>query len=60
MTKPDGGGFGDPLPRDPIQVAEIVRNGIVLCATAESDYGVVLTEVRHVIDAAIRERWAAA
>ena len=38
-----GGGWGDPLERDPALVAQDVRNGIVSPEQAESAYGVVLT-----------------
>ncbi|AHH19902.1 putative hydantoin utilization protein B [Nocardia nova SH22a] len=39
-----GGGYGDPLRRDPEAVAGDVRNGKVTPAGAESAYGVVVTE----------------
>ena len=42
MGLPGGGGFGDPLARDPARVAEDVRDGYVSAARAEADYGVVL------------------
>jgi N-methylhydantoinase B len=38
-----GGGYGDPLERDPEAVAEDVRLGLVSARRAEPDYGVVLT-----------------
>jgi N-methylhydantoinase B len=38
-----GGGWGDPLARDPALVARDVRWGKVSPAAAEADYGVVLT-----------------
>ncbi len=37
-----GGGFGDPLARDPERVAEDVRNGYVSRERALEDYGVVV------------------
>jgi N-methylhydantoinase B len=37
-----GGGWGDPLERDPAAVADDVRNGFVSLAAAERIYGVVL------------------
>lgn len=37
-----GGGFGDPLQRDPERVREDVRNGHVTLEAADRDYGVVL------------------
>ncbi len=39
-----GGGWGDPLERDPAMVREDVRNDFVSRARAERDYGVVLTD----------------
>lgn len=38
-----GGGWGDPLARDPAAVARDVRDGKVSAAGARDDYGVVLT-----------------
>jgi N-methylhydantoinase B len=39
-----GGGYGDPLEREPQLVFEDVRNGLVSKATAEQIYGVVIDE----------------
>jgi len=39
-----GGGWGDPLDRDPQKVLEDVRNGLVSPQAADLYYGVVLTE----------------
>ena len=39
-----GGGYGDPLEREPRLVAEDVRNGLVSKETAEQVYGVVIDE----------------
>jgi N-methylhydantoinase B len=39
---PGGGGFGDPLQRDPAAVLDDVINGYVSCEAAERDYGVVI------------------
>ncbi len=39
-----GGGWGDPLERDPRQVAEDVRNGKIGREAALRDYGVILDE----------------
>lgn len=39
-----GGGYGNPLDRDPQAVATDVRNGFVSVAAARSDYAVVVTE----------------
>ncbi|MHA1107532.1 MAG: hydantoinase B/oxoprolinase family protein [Alphaproteobacteria bacterium] len=41
---PGGGGFGDPLERDPERVATDVANGFVSAARAEANYGVMLDE----------------
>ena len=42
LEMPGGGGFGDPLDRDPLRVAEDVVNGYVSVASAARDYGVVI------------------
>jgi N-methylhydantoinase B len=39
-----GGGYGDPLEREPRLVSEDVRNGLVSKQTAEQIYGVVIDE----------------
>jgi N-methylhydantoinase B/oxoprolinase/acetone carboxylase alpha subunit len=39
-----GGGYGDPLERDPEAVLHDVENGYISRESAKSDYGVVLTE----------------
>jgi len=39
---PAGGGYGDPLRRDPALVREDVADGFVSIETAKNDYGVVL------------------
>jgi N-methylhydantoinase B/oxoprolinase/acetone carboxylase alpha subunit len=43
LVSPSGGGYGDPLGRDPALVAEDVREGFVSERTARDTYGVVLT-----------------
>jgi N-methylhydantoinase B len=43
MQSGGGGGFGDPMERDPELVAEDVREGYVSRAVAQNVYGVVLT-----------------
>jgi len=48
LDVPGGGGWGDPLRRDPAKVAEDVRNGLVSRAVAERDYGVVLDDAQQV------------
>jgi N-methylhydantoinase B len=45
LDTPGGGGFGDPLMREPECVLADVRAGAVSRHSAECDYGVVLTEV---------------
>jgi N-methylhydantoinase B len=40
---PAGGGFGDPLERDPVLVLDDVQDGLISVETARRDYGVVLT-----------------
>jgi N-methylhydantoinase B len=47
FTRPSagGGGFGDPLERDPAAVREDVADGYVTLARARADYGVVVREV---------------
>jgi N-methylhydantoinase B/oxoprolinase/acetone carboxylase alpha subunit len=42
---PSGGGFGDPLRRDPLKVLEDVLDGFTTAEAATRDYGVVLKEV---------------
>jgi N-methylhydantoinase B len=57
-----GGGWGDPLERDPDLVRLDVTRGLVSLASAERDYGVVLdrAEERLVVDLAATERKRAA
>jgi N-methylhydantoinase B len=42
MDAAGGGGYGDPLGRDPALVEEDVLNGYVSIASAKEDYGVVI------------------
>jgi N-methylhydantoinase B len=42
MVTPAGGGFGDPLERDPMLVGEEVRDGVLTAVQAREQYGVVL------------------
>jgi N-methylhydantoinase A/oxoprolinase/acetone carboxylase beta subunit/N-methylhydantoinase B/oxoprolinase/acetone carboxylase alpha subunit len=44
MTNPGGGGFGDPMERDPLSVLDDVQEGIVTPGAALSAYGVVLED----------------
>jgi N-methylhydantoinase B len=56
---PGGGGFGDPLDREPERVAHDVANGWVTRERAESTYGVALTadgSVDAAATKALRER----
>ena len=45
-----GGGYGDPLDRDPEAVAADVRGGVVSAEAAREVYGVALTEVGGGVD----------
>jgi N-methylhydantoinase B len=47
FTRPSagGGGFGDPLERDPADVREDVADGYVSLERARKDYGVVVREL---------------
>ena len=49
---PGGGGWGDPLERDPKRVLRDVRNELVSPAAAEQDYGVVIDIERWAVDEA--------
>jgi N-methylhydantoinase B len=44
LRMPGGGGFGDPFLRDPARVLGDVRQGFVSAASAERDYGVVISD----------------
>ena len=50
-----GGGWGDPLARDPAKVLRDARNGLISREGARRDYGVVLTEDGKAVDAAATE-----
>lgn len=56
VEMPGGGGYGNPMTRDPAAVADDVRLGLVSAAAAERDYGVVLTESGAVDEAATSAR----
>lgn len=58
MVLPGGGGYGDPLDRDPERVAEDVRTEMVSPEAALHDYGVVLEPETGQVDpaATVRER----
>ncbi len=51
LETPGGGGFGDPLTRDPLRVARDVNLGYVTPAAAREHYGVVVGE-NGAVDAA--------
>lgn len=51
-----GGGYGDPLERDPELVARDLRCGLVSPRTAETIYGVVIDQSAWVIDNAATEQ----
>jgi N-methylhydantoinase B len=44
LETPGGGGFGDPLTRDPLRVARDVDLGYVTAAAAREQYGVVIAK----------------
>lgn len=48
VEMPGGGGYGDPLARDPSAVAADAHNGFISRAAAEQEYGVVLNETFEV------------
>jgi N-methylhydantoinase B len=53
---PGGGGWGDPLERDPAAVLKDVRNEFVSAAKAETDYGVVINTKSWTVDVTATER----
>ena len=53
---PGGGGWGDPLERDPQRVLRDVRNELVSPAAAERDYGVIVNAERWQVDEVATER----
>jgi N-methylhydantoinase B len=54
LSLPGGGGMGDPLERDPAQVARDVRDGLVSAEAARRDYRVVVAPGGAVDEAATR------
>jgi N-methylhydantoinase B len=56
MQSGGGGGFGDPMERDPSLVADDVREGYVSRAVAHDVYGVVLSSSGEVDEEATRQR----
>jgi N-methylhydantoinase B len=57
-TGPCGGGYGDPLRRDPASVAADVADGLIGAGTAARDFGVVLDSSGAVDEAATAARRA--
>jgi len=55
-----GGGWGDPLERDPAAVLRDIRNELLSPAKARADYGVVVDTERWTVDVAASERARAA
>jgi N-methylhydantoinase B len=55
-TAPGGGGWGDPLQRDPERVLEDVLDEKVSLEGARRDYGVVIDPVRLIVDPAATAR----
>ena len=51
---PSGGGYGDPLRRDPAAVLDDVRDGLLSVEAARAQYGVVI--VADAVDAAATEK----
>lgn len=50
LGSPGGGGFGDPMLRDPILVQEDLNGGLIDRRTAEDVYGVVIVSVRNILE----------
>jgi N-methylhydantoinase B len=55
LEMPGGGGYGDPLNRDPARVAIDVRDGMVSAQAAKEHYGVVL-DGQGALDTAATEK----
>lgn len=53
---PGGGGWGDPLEREPAAVSRDVRNEIISAAAARDEYGVVIEESTFAIDQGATEK----
>jgi N-methylhydantoinase B len=52
---PAGGGYGNPLERDPAKVADDVLDGFISIETARRDYGVVVS-AKGVVDRTATEK----
>jgi N-methylhydantoinase B len=55
---PAGGGYGDPLLRDPEKVLADVTDGLISIAKAAEDYGVIITDALTIDDGATAQRRA--
>ena len=51
-SAPGGGGYGDPLKRDPAAVLRDVRDGLVSPEAARREYGVALAKDLAAVDIA--------
>jgi N-methylhydantoinase B len=60
LRRASGGGYGDPLTRDPAAVWQDVRSGFVSSDAARQVYGVVLSELGDGADSAATEKLRAA
>jgi N-methylhydantoinase B len=60
LDTPGGGGFGDPLARDPGKVLSDVAQGYVSLQAAERDYGVVIDKTGRAVDEAATAKQRAA
>jgi N-methylhydantoinase B len=60
VRTPGGGGYGDPLERDPARVRRDVARGYFTAEDAERDYGVVLHGAPLAVDATATARARAA
>jgi N-methylhydantoinase B len=56
MRVASGGGYGDPLERDPRRVASDVADGLVSREMAHDNYGVVIDQQTHEIDLAATQK----
>jgi N-methylhydantoinase B/oxoprolinase/acetone carboxylase alpha subunit len=56
FVTPSGGGYGDPLERDPVLVLVDWADGLLSAEDAREVYGVALDEVAGAVDAAATER----
>ena len=54
-SSPGGGGWGDPLDRDPVAVVRDVRDGVVSERAASRLYGVIIDDVGDLDETATRE-----